>query len=231
MHLHNRRNRRRSSVPPMCEGERSDGLPVLGRRVHDNRPTGRSQPSARRGMWIVAIMVTLRPRGSHQVQLGAHDCLSRVQKTTALWDAEDRRVISTRPDLSHVEACDQGVIVIATNAIGFDHDGFDHDGFDHSEQPYRCTLGMNFTWLKDIPCEVRGARPIPGQCRFFPNHHACSLGHFARHSQPERTAGDGAKSSSAWRRRPKHEWRRCRGAKAAPPGVRADGPRPRPGER
>ena len=35
------------------------------------------------------------------------------------------------------------VIVIATNAIGFDR-----DGFDHSE-------------LKDIPCEVRGARPIP----------------------------------------------------------------------
>ena len=75
------------------------------------------------------------------MQLGAHDCLSRVQKTTALWDAEDRGVISTRPDLSHAEACDHGVIVIATNAIGFDHDGFDHSKLSY----HRCTpSGVKF---------------------------------------------------------------------------------------
>ena len=153
----------------------------LRQQASRESPSRRSQPSARRGMWIVAIMVILRPRGSHQVQLGAHDCLSHVQKTTALWDAEDRRVISIRPDLSHVEACDHGVIVIATNEIGFDHDGFDHDGFDHSEQPYRCTPGVNFTWLKDIPCEVRGtsnSRPMtlhPQPSRLFARAFAQAL--------------------------------------------------------
>ena len=115
---------------------------------------------------IVALLVS-QPTGPRLQEPGAHNALSRTreagmpvteEKASSRSRSDCVGVVSTRPDLSHAEArAVHGMIVIATNAIGFDH-----DGFDHSEQPYHRSLsGVNFTWLKDIPCEVRGARPSP----------------------------------------------------------------------
>ena len=113
---------------------------------------------------IVALLAS-RATGPHLEELGAQNALSRARGAGVPGTGEKASsgsrspVVSTRPNLSHAEArAVHGVIVIATNAVGFDH-----DGFDHSEQPYHRSLsGVNFTWLKDIPCEVRGARPSPG---------------------------------------------------------------------